>query len=92
MVIFDTNILVSAALLSGSRADLCVRAVLARNIPLIFSAATYDELADVLTRPKLDRYVSRRTREGLLRTWRKAAVMFPEASLREQVRDCRFGA
>ena len=57
MVIFDTNILVSAALLSGSQADLCVRAVLARNIPLIFSAATHDELADVLMRPKLDRYV-----------------------------------
>ena len=89
MVIFDTNILVSAALLSGSRADLCVRAVLARNIPLIFSEATYDELADVLMRPKLDRYVSRRTREGLLRTWRKAAVLFPAAALREEVRDCR---
>jgi putative PIN family toxin of toxin-antitoxin system len=46
-------------------------------------------LADVLMRAKLDRYVSRRTREALLRTWRKAAVMFPEAALREQVRDCR---
>ncbi len=89
MVIFDTNILVSAALLSGSQADLCVRAVLARNIPLIFSAATYDELADVLMRPKLDRYVSRRTREALLRTWHEAAVIFPDAALREEVRDCR---
>ena len=89
MVIFDTNILVSAALLSGSRADVCVRAVLARQLPLIFSTATYDELADVLMRPKLDRYVSRRSRESLLRTCRKAAVMFSEASLREQVRDCR---
>jgi hypothetical protein len=89
VVIFDTNILVSAALLSGSRADLCVRAVLARNIPLVFSAATHDELADVLMRPKLDRYVSRRTREGLLRTWRKAAVLFPAAALGEEVRDCR---
>ena len=89
MVIFDTNVLVSAALLSGSRADVCVRAVLARQLPLIFSKATYDELADVLMRSKLDRYVSRRTRETLLRTWRKAAVMFPEATLREQVRECR---
>jgi putative PIN family toxin of toxin-antitoxin system len=67
----------------------CVRAVLARQLPLIFSKATYDELADVLMRSKLDRYVSRRTRETLLRTWRKAAVMFPEATLREQVRECR---
>lgn len=89
MVIFDTNILVSAALLSGSHADLCVRAVLARQLPLIFSEPAFEELADVLMRPKLDRYVSRPTREGLLRTWRKAAVMFPESSLRDQVRDCR---
>ena len=89
MVIFDTNILVSAALLSGSRADAGVRAVLSRQLPLVFSTATYEELADVLMRAKLDRYVSRRTREALLRTWRKAAVMFPEAALREQVRDCR---
>jgi len=89
VVIFDTNVLVSAALLSGSRADACVRAVLSRQLPLIFSTATYDELADVLMRTKLDRYVSRRTREALLRTWRKAAVMFPGATLREEVRDCR---
>jgi putative PIN family toxin of toxin-antitoxin system len=68
---------------------LCVRNVLARQLPLVFSTATYDELADVLMRAKLDRYVSRRTREALLRTWRKAAVMFPEAALREEVRDCR---
>ena len=89
MVIFDTNILVSAALLSGSQADLCVRTVLSRKLPLIFSTATYDELAIVLMRPKLDCYVSRRTRETLLRTWRKASMMFPDAALREKVRDCR---
>ena len=64
MVIFDTNILISAALLSGSRADLSVRTVLARQLPLIFSTATYDELADVLMRSKLDRYVSRRTQSS----------------------------
>lgn len=89
MVIFDTNILVSAALLSGSRADLTVRAVLSRQLPLIFSTETYDELAAVLMRPKLDRYASRRTRGTLLRTWRKASAMFPDAALREKVRDCR---
>ncbi len=89
MVIFDTNILVSAALLSGSQADLCVRAVLTRNFPLIFSPATYDELSDVLMRSKFDRYVSRRSRYTLLRTWRTAAVIFPDTALREAVQDCR---
>lgn len=89
MVIFDTNILVSAALLAGSRADICVRAVLARPLPLIFSPATYAELADVLMRRKFDRYVSRRGREALLEAWRKSAVILPEAALREMVRECR---
>ena len=89
MVIFDTNILVSAALLAGSRADLCVRAVLSRPLPLIFSPATYAELADVLMRSKFDRYVSRGSREALLKTWRKSAVILSEAALREAVRECR---
>jgi putative PIN family toxin of toxin-antitoxin system len=89
VVIFDTNILVSAALLAGSRADRCVSAVLTRPIPLIFSLATYAELSDVLMRSKFDRYVSRLGREALLKTWRKSAVILPEASLRETVRECR---
>ncbi len=89
MVIFDTNILVSAAPLSGSHADLCVRAVLAHKLPLIFSSATYAELADVLMRSKFDRYVSRRNREAFLRIWRKAAFMFPDTALHEPVHDCR---
>ena len=83
MVIFDTNILVSAAVLLGIRADVCVRAVLARQLPLIFSKATYDELADVLMRSKLDRYVSRRTRETLL----LAFLRKPHSYLRPPISD-----
>jgi len=88
VVIFDTNILVSAALLAGSRADLCVRAVLARPLPLIFSPATYAELSDVLMRSKFDRYVSRQSREALLKTWWKSAVILSETAPRETVREC----
>ena len=89
MVVFDTNVLVSAALIQGSHADRCVRAVLEHQHPLIFSKATFEELREVLLRSKLDRYVSKAARRSLLETWEKAAVFFPDAALHEVVRDCR---
>ena len=89
MVVFDTNVLVSAALIQGSRADRCVRTVLEHQHPLIFSKATFEELSEVLLRSKLDRYVSKAARRSLLETWEKAAVFFPDAALHEVVRDCR---
>ena len=89
MVVFDTNVLVSAVLIQGSRADRCVRAVLEHQHPLIFSKATFEELSDVLLRSKLDRYVSKAARRSLLETWESAAVFFPDTALHEVVRDCR---
>lgn len=89
MVVFDTNVLVSAALIQGSRADHCVRTVLEHQHPLIFSKATFEELSDVILRSKLDRYVSKAARMGLLETWENAAVFFPDAAIHEVVRDCR---
>ena len=89
MVIFDTNVLVSAALIQGSRADRCVRVVLEHQHPLIFSKATFEELSDVLLRSKLDRYASKAARRSLLETWENAAVFFPDAVLQEVVHDCR---
>lgn len=89
MVVFDTNVLVSAVLIPGSRADRCVRTVLDHKQPLIFSKATFAELSDVLLRPKLDRYVSQAARGRLLKTWKNSAVFFPESSHREVVRECR---
>jgi putative PIN family toxin of toxin-antitoxin system len=89
VVVFDTNVLVSAALIQGSRADRCVRAVPEHQHPLIFSKATFEELSDVLLRSKLDRYVSKAARRSLLETWENAAVFFPDAALQEVVHDCR---
>jgi putative PIN family toxin of toxin-antitoxin system len=89
VVVFDTNVLNSAALIQGSRADRCVRAVLEYPHPLIFSKATFEELSDVLLRSKLDRYVSKAARRRLLETWGNAAVFFPDTSLHEVVRECR---
>lgn len=89
MVIFDTNVLVSAAILAGSRADCCVRATLEQGIPLTFSDLTFAELHDVLMREKFDRYVSSRSRLELLSVWRAAAFIIPATAIREVVTDCR---
>ena len=89
MVVFDTNILVSASLLKKSRPDLCVREVLRRKVPLVFSNATFAELADVLMRSKFDRYVSRQARVDFLKSWRASAIFVPDVSLAEIVTDCR---
>lgn len=54
-VVLDTNLLVSAALLPGSASGQALRqAVLAHE--LAFSDATWDELHEMLHRPKFDRY------------------------------------
>ena len=89
MVIFDTNVLISAALISGSRADVCVRGTLLRRVPLFFSAATFAELEEVLMRAKFDRYIPRKNREALLSVWRDAAIFVPSTVIREPVADCR---
>lgn len=54
-IVLDTNLLVSAALLPGSASGQALRqAVLTHE--LCFSDATWDELHEVLHRPKFDRY------------------------------------
>lgn len=57
-----------------------------RNGLLLFSEATYDELAEVLARPRLQRYVSASAREALLRQIVTVALrVVPE----ETIRACR---
>jgi putative PIN family toxin of toxin-antitoxin system len=89
VIVFDTNILISAALIPGSRADLCVRSVLLSGVPMVFSTPTFAELQDVLMRPKFDRYVTQKSRVELLKVWRSAAFFVSSAVLRESVDDCR---
>lgn len=55
-VIFDTNVLISAALLKRSTARNAFDKAL-REAKLLFSAATIEELSNVLQRPKFDKYI-----------------------------------
>ena len=56
-IVLDTNVLVSALITQGTPPDQLYQAWLRNEIELVTSAAQIDELTDVLSRPKLRRYV-----------------------------------
>ena len=64
-VVLDTNVLISAALLSRSLLAQLLRQVLVQS-RLVFSQATLTELETRLWKPKFDRYVSLEMRRSLL--------------------------
>ncbi len=56
-IVIDTNTLISSILIAASVPDQIFKK--AREIGiLLFSDATFEELQQVITRPKFDRYVS----------------------------------
>ena len=56
-IVLDTNVLVSALITRGTPPDQLYQAWLRNEIELVTSSAQIDELADVLSRPKLRKYV-----------------------------------
>jgi putative PIN family toxin of toxin-antitoxin system len=65
-IVADTNCLVSRLLLPESVPAKAVRKAVDEG-QLLISDATLDELADVLSRPKFDRYVSLEDRQEFIR-------------------------
>lgn len=65
-LVIDTNLWISRLLLPGGAAARAVDHGLAWGMPLM-SEATLAELADVLSRPRFDRWVSRAERQQFLR-------------------------
>jgi len=84
-VVVDTNVLVSALLRFPSIPGQAVSKVLDSGV-LLVSDATMAELAEVLARPRLDRYVSREDRKQFLRQLARTAEFVPIISV---VRECR---
>ncbi|SRR6266536_941309 len=84
-VVIDTNVFVSRLLLPESVPAQAVRKA-RRNGRLLVSDTTMDELADVLARPKLDRYVSLKDRKQFLRELGRIAKLIPIVQI---VRECR---
>ena len=84
-VVLDTNALVSRLLLPESPPGRAVRRAVDES-DVLMSAATLAELADVLSRPKFDRYVTIEERQGFLRRLGEIAELVEIVS---PVRACR---
>jgi hypothetical protein len=83
--VFDTNVLVSAALFYESTPDRALTAALSKG-SILLSQETAEELKGVLMRPKFNRYVSIEARNLFLAALlQNAAILEPG----EQIRACR---
>ena len=72
--VFDTNVLISAALLESSTPSRAFRLALECG-QILFSSATLEELAEVLYRPKFDRYVKSGGRDEFLDAFVNRAIL-----------------
>jgi putative PIN family toxin of toxin-antitoxin system len=84
-VVADTNILVSQLILPESVPARAMAQVEMRSV-LLFSESTMGELADVLSRPKFDRYISREARKSFIQRLGKIAEFVP---IIQTVHECR---
>jgi uncharacterized protein len=84
-IIADTNCLVSRLLLPSSVPGDAVRKAADSGL-LLVSEATMNELADVLARPKFDRYIGLEDRQQFLRMLLRVAEFVP---IVYPVRECR---
>ena len=84
-VVIDTNAWISRLLLADSVAARAVDKAVAR-FEVVVSEASVEELADVLSRKKFDRYVSLQDREEFLRRLLQVTTIVPVLS---EITDCR---
>jgi uncharacterized protein len=84
-LVFDTNALISRLLLPTSVPGRAVRRAVDEG-RLLVSEATLEELAQVLARPKFDRYLTVRERRGFFLALGRIAEVVP---ILHPVRACR---
>ena len=87
-LVFDTHVLISAALIDES-VSARARNHAVRYGQLIATEQTFAELAGKLLAPKFDRYVSRATRETLLRRLQPIIEIVPVIQVIRVCRDPR---
>ncbi len=75
-VVLDNNLVVSGLLLPASVPGQAFHRAL-QNGQILVSEATLNELADVLSRPKFDRYISIKDRQEFLRLLSRVADIAP---------------
>jgi putative PIN family toxin of toxin-antitoxin system len=83
--VFDTNVIVSAALFEQSLPGQALYSALSRGEPLI-SRESFVELAEVLSRKKFDRYLTHEEREEFLV---KLACEATVVEISEEIQACR---
>lgn len=85
LVVFDTNVLISAFLLSQSKPRQALER--AENIGvIILSNSVFSELKEVLYRPKFDRYLTKERRQEILENLTETAQFI---DVTEQINECR---
>ena len=84
-IVVDSNALISRLLLPGSTPGRAVRKAVDAG-QLLISEATLEELAEVLSRPKFDRYISIRDRQQFIRLLGRVAELVP---ITYTIRACR---
>jgi putative PIN family toxin of toxin-antitoxin system len=84
-VVIDTNTLVSGVLIAASVTDLAVQRARALGT-LLFSVATFEELSQVIFRPKFDRYVSTDIRAEFIA---RLAETSEQVNIIEKITACR---
>ena len=84
-IVADSNTLISRLLLPQSTPGRAVRRAIDTS-QLLISEATLGELADVLSRPKFDRYISIQDRQDFIRLVGRVAEFVP---IMYTIRACR---
>ena len=83
--VIDTNVLVSSVLIANSPSDLLLKQI-RKNGDILFSEITFQELQEVLNRPKFNRYVALNIRLQFLA---KIKLECELITIRENIQICR---
>jgi putative PIN family toxin of toxin-antitoxin system len=85
LYVFDTNVLVSALLFANSSPRKALELALDTG-KILISKETVDELNNVLSRPKFERYVSQPKRERFLLSLVQKSTLI---EIQEKIEECR---
>jgi uncharacterized protein len=83
--VIDTNMLMSSILIASSVSDRAFKKAKNSGI-LLFSEETFEELQQVITRPKFDKYVSISIRAEFIARLRKESI---QIEITERIATCR---
>lgn len=87
-VVLDTNILVSALITKGTPPDQLYQAWLRNEVELVTSTAQIDEVIDVLSRPRLRRFIEPGEAAQMVAAIHKRATVLSDVPVEKRVVLC----